>query len=150
MAITISLVEQGSNRLRYLLSSNVTSLTQTANLTTTGAATPDLLTDSTFVGPGPNPINAIALAFKNGLGILAAGAFTQAQARAMWMADTSDTILGNNKVARALPRLTPRTGIAVWLVDANVDGAGHPVIAISSSDVGTAYLDVEAQGAIGI
>src|ERR1700687_3559919 len=101
MAITISLVEQGSNRLRYLLSSNATSLTQTANLTTTGAATPDLLTDSTFAGPGPNPIFKIARAFQDGLGILAAGAFTQAQARAMWMADTSDTILGNNKVARA-------------------------------------------------
>jgi hypothetical protein len=149
MAVTLTLVEQGSNRLRYLVNSNATGNT-TASLTTTGAATPDLLTDSTFVGPGPSPIHAIARAFQDGLGILPAGAFTQAQARAMWMADTSDTILGNNKVARALPRLTPRSGAALWLVDANVDGSGHPVINVTASDVGTAYLDVETQGAIGI
>lgn len=149
MAVTLTLVEQGSNRLRYLVNSNATGNT-TASLTTTGAATPDLLTDSTFVGPGPSPIRAIALAFTGGIGILAAGAFTQAQARAMWMADNSDTVLGNNKVPRALPRVTPRTGVAVWLVDANVDGAGHPVINITASDIGTAYLDIETQGAIGI
>jgi|SRR5882672_3848900 len=144
MALTATLVEQGNNRLRYLLVANTTGGV-TATITTTGAATPDLLTDSLY-----GPIKVIAGAFTAGLGILAAGAMTQAQARAMWVADSSDPVLGNSKVPRALCNLTPRTGTAAWNVDANVDGSGHPLLTAFASDVGSAYLDVMTQGSIGI
>ncbi len=153
MATVISLVLAESNRLRYLLVND--GLGQTIpNLTTTGAASPDLATDALY-----GPLKQIVNAFANGLGILAAGAFTQAQARAMWMGDSSDTILGNNKIPRAICRITPRTSSQINNalqidIDANVDGTGHPVIVMAS--VGTtsawsAYLDIQAgQGEIGL
>ena len=144
MAVTAALVEQGNNRLRYLVTSTSTS-SDSVTITTTGAATPDLLTDSKY-----GPIKVIANAFTAGLGILAAGVMTQAQARAMWLADNSDTVLGNVNVPRALPRLTVRTGTGAWSIDANVDGGGHPIVQVTTDDVGTAYLDVQTQGAIGI
>jgi hypothetical protein len=75
---------------------------------------------------------------------------TQAQARAMWVADSSDATLGNGKVPRALCALAARTGTAAWNVDANVDGGGHPLLTVFASDVGSAYLDVMTQGGIGI
>jgi hypothetical protein len=142
--LTATLIEQGHNRLRYLLASNTTGGT-TLDITTTGAASPDLKTDSLY-----GPVKVCALAFTDGLGKLAAGALTQAQARAIWMAQSSDTVLGNSKVPRCLPRLTIRDGAAVWTVDANVDGSGHPVVHVTATDIGDAYLDIQTQGAIGI
>jgi hypothetical protein len=77
---------------------------------------------------------------------------TQAQARAIWEATLSDTVLGNGKVPRCLMWLTPRTGGQLWFADANVDGGGHPTIIVSRSAAaaGSAYLDIQTQGAIGI
>jgi hypothetical protein len=140
---SITLVEQGNNRLRYLLVYDGESAL--AAITTTGAASPDLNTDSLY-----GPIKVISLAFVNGLGILPAGAMTQAQARAMWLADSSDTVLGNSMVPRALCKITPRTGSAQWRIDANVDGSGHPTITPVATAAASAYLDVMTQGGIGI
>ncbi len=152
MGISSTLVEVGANRLRYLIVFAGEGSQAVPDFTTTGAASPDLLTDSIY-----GPIKQIANAFVNGLGLLPAGAMTQAQARAMWMADSSDAILGNNKIARAIPRLTYRSqfgGTApVLTVDATVDGAGHPVIRVTSnvSNLGfSAYLDIQTQGEIGL
>ena len=144
MSLTASLVEQGNNRLRYLLTANTTGGV-TVTITTTGGASPDLNTDSLY-----GPLKVISLAFVNGLGILPAGAMTQAQSRAMWLADNSNTVLGNGFPPRALANLTPRTGTAAWHVDADVDGSGHPVMVAFASDIGTAYLDVFTQGTIGL
>src|SRR5574337_1612857 len=112
MAMIATLVEQGHNRLRYLVTTDVTGAA-TINITTTGAASPDLLTDSVY-----GPVRKCANAFTVGLGKLAAGALTQAQARAIWMADSSDTVLGNSKVARCETSFTLRAGTANWSVDA--------------------------------
>lgn len=144
MAMTAALVEAGNNRLRYLITTDVTGAAS-VNITTTGAASPDLLTDSK-AGPVKKCANAVA----NGLGILAAGAKTQAQARAIWLADSSDTVLGNTKVARCESQLTIRDGTAVWSLDANVDGSGNPFIVVSANQTGHAYLDVFSAGAIGL
>ena len=143
--MSITLVEQGHNRLRYLVVDEGAALV----ITTTGAASPDLLTDSLA-----GPIKVCANAFTTGLGILPAGALTQAQSRAIWMADNSDTVLGNVNVPRALVRLVARSGTSQhWTIDADVDGGGHPVINIASNTQaggGECYVDVETQGAIGI
>lgn len=144
MSIVATLVEQGHNRLRYLLICNTTGTT-TLTITTTGGATPDLRTDSLS-----GPVKQCALAFVQGLGILLAGAKTQAQARAIWLADNSDVVLGNGKVSRCLPQLTRRTSTANWTVDANVDGPGNPTVVVTADNTGEAYLDVQTQGAIGI
>lgn len=144
MAMVATLVEQGHNRLRYLVTTDVTGAAS-VNITDTGAATPDLLTDSVY-----GPIKTCAKAVANGLGILAAGAKTQAQARAIWMADNSDTVLGNSKVPRCEAVLTIRGGTAAWSVDANVDGSGNPLLTVSANQTGSAYLDVFSAGAIGL
>jgi hypothetical protein len=142
MAATATLVGAGHNHLRYLIVGDETG--GTATITTTGAVSPDLKTDSLY-----GPIKQCALAFTDGIGILPAGALTQTQARAIWMAQNSDTILGNEKVSRCLPRLTSRFG-ALPVVDANVDGSGHPTIEIVAASDAEAYLDIQTQGPIGL
>jgi hypothetical protein len=149
MGLTATLVEQGHNHLRYLLTSD-SETGGTAVLTTTGAPTPDILTDSLN-----GPLRECAEAFVSGIGILAPGAKTHAQSRAIWAAENSDTVLGNEKVPRALFYLKPRsaTANAVWSADADVDGSGHPVINVivsGVSSVATAYLEIETQGGIGL
>lgn len=145
MTVTAALVSAGHNRLRYLVSDSGEGGTS-LDITTTGAASPDLLTDSL-----QGPVKQCALAFTNGLGVLAAGAKTQAQSRAIWLADNSDVVLGNSKPSRCIARITIRSGAVQWTADANVDGGGHPIVTIAhgSSSVGTCYLDIEKQGAIG-
>lgn len=146
VAMTVQLVEAGFNRLRYLVSS-ILALPATIDITTLGGpAGSDLLADSTA-----GPIHQCANAFAVGLGQLAAGAKTQAQARAIWLADGSDAVLGNSKVPRCSVKLQPReTTVQGWTVDANVDASGHPFIVISNnSTLGEAYLDVIYEGGIG-
>lgn len=146
MAVTAALVGAGHNHLRYLITDDGEGGTA-VTITTTGAASPDLLTDALY-----GPIAECADAFTDGLGILPPGVLTQAQARAIWLADNSDTVLGNGKVPRCLADLTVRSGAVPWTVDANVDGGGHPTLVIThgSSSAGTAYVDVETQGPIGL
>ncbi len=142
MAVTIALVFAGKNRLRYLLTG---AGADTGVLTSTGAASPDLLTDSQ-----KGPIKKMAQAFTNGYGTIAAGALTQAQSRAIWNNDNTGGSIGNANIQRAQLYITARTGAtAAWLVDANVDGGGHPTINVACAAAGTAYLDVVVEGTIG-
>lgn len=146
MALTAVLVEQGHNRLRYLVTSTSTS-SVSMNITTTGAPTPDLVTDSLY-----GPVKRCARAVLDGLGfnIPAATVLTQAQARAIWLAQNADTVLGNSKVPRCILNLTIQAGTANWFVDANVDGSGNALIQITANQTGTCFLDVFTQGSIGI
>lgn len=143
MALTATLIEQGHNRLRYLLVCDTTGTTS-LSITTTGAATPDLVTDSLA-----GPVKACAQAFTNGLGKIPPGALTQAQARAIWMMDNTLVVVGS-KSPRCEPRVTLMVAPADFLIDANVDGGGHPIITLSANNVGQAFLDIESAGAIGI
>jgi hypothetical protein len=143
MAATATLVGAGHNHLRYLVVGDESGGTVT--ITTTGAASPDLNTDSLY-----GPIKQCSLAFVDGIGKLAAGAKTQAQSRAIWMAQDSDSVLGNGLVPRCLPRVTMRLGSGEPLVDADVDGSGHPTITVVAGADSEAYLDIETQGPIGL
>lgn len=144
MAITALLVCQKAGWLRYLLTNDGSGAP--AVITTTGAASPDLRTDSP-----QGVLHALAKAKDDGYAQFAAGALTQAQARALWLSDwTADP--GNENTTTARCRITPRVGVgANWRVDANVDGAGNPVLNITEEQLasGTAYLDVEVPQAIG-
>ena len=150
MAITITLVHQGRNHLRYLC---VSSGAGTGTITSTGAASPDLKTD-TLAGVLKNLANA----FENGYGKLPAGALTQAQARGLWLSDNAANIITESRrPPLATSRLTFRaqaaTGPLDAGVDANVDGGGHPTLTVSAgSSAGAAwsgYLDIMVDDGIG-
>jgi hypothetical protein len=150
-AITVSLVYAGRNRLRYLLTAAGAG-PDTATLTTTGAATPDLLTD---LGTNGGALMAIVKAFTAGYGSFAAGALVQAQARALYLSDFTSANPGapsgkGSSVPTAECKLTGRTtGQTALIVDANVDGSGHPTLGLTMTGGGTAYLDIEIPGTIG-
>lgn len=141
MATTATLVGQFNNHLRYLLTE--TGAGGSATITSAGTATPDLQTDSLA-----GPIKAISLVKTNGLGSVAAGGVTQAQARAFLMSDATVSV-GNADVPRTLIRLTPRTGLTVWFVDCNQSSGDPTIVATASAVAGTAYLDIECPGSIG-
>lgn len=147
MTTTATLVFAGHNRLRYLISTDGDGA-DGVTITSTGAATPDLLTDS-LAGPLKN----LAKAADDGFGLFAAGALTQAQARALWLSDWS-TSAGNANTLTARCTITPRTGsdTIYWIVDANVSG-GDPILTVTpgaGGTAGTVYLDIEVQNQIGV
>lgn len=147
MATTAALVYAGHNRLRYLITSTSTGA-DSVTITTTGGATPDVLTDSLA-----GPIKNIANAFANGYGQLAAGALTQAKARALWLSDdpTNLVTVNGQMPISALCQITQRdvTNDPDVSVDANVDGGGHPTIIVATNNPCTAYLDIFGPNTIG-
>lgn len=151
MAITATLVDSGHNRLRYLLTTSSTG-TDTGTITTTGAATPDVLTD---LGTNQGPLMLIAKVITQGYGTFASGAQTQAKARALYLSDRSGADPGGagyGLIPTAICRLAPRAGTtAGWFVDANVSG-GNPTINLQSIGVGATgacYLDIFVGDTIG-
>ncbi len=143
MAVTGALAIARPNLLRYLLTSDA--MGGALTIPNDAGATPDLQTDTVGIG---GPIRAMILARLNGYGALAAGALSQAQARSIFLGDGSAA--GNANIVRGRVTITPRSGAATWIVDANVDGAGDPtIVATATAAVGTAYLDIDAPGVIG-
>lgn len=146
MAITFALVENTPYRLRYLATNSGSPLGGTAQIPNDGGATPDLLTDLATDPSGP--LRAIVRARLDGIGTLAAGALSQAQARAAMNSDNTANI-GNDYVPRAITTVMPRSGTATWVVDINVDGQGDPVVeVVSTAAAGTAYIDIHARHSI--
>jgi hypothetical protein len=148
MSVTATLVHQGANHLRYLV---VATTAGGFTFTTTGAATPDLLTDSVA-----GPLKNIASAFANGYGQLAAGAKTQAQSRGLWLSDNAaGAILASGNLGLPLARVTvtKRSGdISEPNIDADVDGSGHPTVKVDCQSITnswSAYVDFEIDAAIG-
>lgn len=150
MAVTAALVFAGHNMLRYLVTQDGAAGT-TLTITSDGSATPDLQTDSLA-----GPIKNLSKAATAGYGNIAAGALTQAQARALWLSDftSSNPSAPSGKTGGQVPtavcRWVDRTGAtAAFLVDANVS-AGVPILSITAqAGAGDAYLDVLIPGAIG-
>lgn len=141
MAITFTLVHSSTNRLRYLAVNSGSPLGGTASIPNDGGATPDLLTDVVA-----GPIRAVVRARLDGIGTVAAGALSQAQARAAMNEDGTVSI-GNVLVPRTRTTVTPRSGTSAWVVDVNVDGAGDPVVAVTSTAAaGDAYIDIQTAG----
>lgn len=146
MAVTAVPVLVGHNFIRYRIVQDGTAGT-TLNITSTGAASPDLLTDSVA-----GPLKQIAKVITDGYGQFASGAQTQAKARALWLSDWSGAQPGqtaNSKIVTARCDLTSR-GELEFAVDANVSG-GNPVIAITATaSASTGYLDVRVPNTTGI
>ena len=147
MAVTGALVYAGHNHLRYLITA-AGGGGGSVTITSTGAASPDLKTD-TLVGPLKNLANA----FENGYGQIAAGALNQAQARALWLSQDPTNLVSQSgqMPISAICSLTERDPTADMRasVDAGVDGGGHPAIVVSALNNGTAYLDVIGPNQIG-
>jgi len=143
MATTFALALARANSLRYLATADGAG-PAAGTIPNDAGATPDLQTD-TVAGP----IKNMALARVNGYGALPAGvALTQANARSIFFGDGSSA--GNANVPRAETTVVARTGVATWLVDANVDGGGDPVIVVTPSAItSTAYVDITVPGVIG-
>lgn len=135
MANTAVLVYQSHNRLRYLITAD--EVGGAFEVQNDGGATPDLQTDSLA-----GPIKQIALAQTQGIGDIAPGALTQAQARALLLADGSEDV-GNSRVPRCICVVTDRTAAAALSVDAN-QSAGNPIITGTIAADGVGYLDVIA------
>lgn len=155
MAVTIAVVFAGKNRLRYLCTTAAVGV-DAGTITTTGAATPDVQTDSTG-----GALETIAKCPAQGYGPFPAGALVQAEARQLWLSDRdpatanpAPNIGPQGAPETAMARLTRRTGTHTWRVDANVDGSGNPTIVVTAIGDGavadgTAYLDIFIPGAIG-
>lgn len=148
MAIA-TLVFQGAQRLRYLIAAEGTG-SETVNIATIGGATPDTFTDS--IGSGV--IKKLSKVVADGYGTFAAGAQTQAKARALWLSDLSGadpaTASPNgSKLPTAKCSVTANvTGSGLIEVDANVSG-GNPVIAVTVTGGMGGYLDVIVPNTIG-
>jgi hypothetical protein len=126
MGTTVTLVEASPTHLRYRIDFTGGG-GSTFSITSTGAATPDLLTDSS-----QGPLKKLAKVISDGYGTFAAGAQTQAKARALWCSDyigAQPAIAGNNLLPTARMKLSPVSGTDSigWTVDADVS-AGNPVI----------------------
>lgn len=143
MAATAQLVFAGNNRLRYLVTGDA--MGGAVTIPNDGGASPDLLTDTL-----PGPLKQIARARLDGIGTIAPGALTQAQARALLLSDGVAANVGNNRVPRAICRSTSRAGASSSMVDANVDGDGDPVIAVTVAANELAYLDIELANGAGV
>lgn len=147
MAVTATLVYVGHNILRYLIAQDGLAGT-TVTITTTGGATPDLQTDSLA-----GPIKKLARTFADGYGPYAAGAQTQARARALWLSDVANGLgglgAGDNINPSARCDLEGRDGFTM-AVDANVDGSGNPTVVVTTqAAAGQGYLDVKIPNTIG-
>jgi len=140
MAVTASLVFAAPNRLRYLLTQDGAAGT-TLSIASSGAATPDLLTDS--VGGLLRQIIQLTT-FPNGV-----WANTAAETNMVFLSDWGASV-STTEFARATAecKITPRTGTtaAGWLV---AGAATFTLLITAQAAAGTAYLDVEVPNQIG-
>lgn len=148
MALTITRVWTEPNYIAYLVTTSGSPLGGEGTIPAAGGVTPDLVTDgaiNTDGGANSSALRRVVRAGLDGIGTVAAGALTQADARNLLLGDGS-TSIGNGKTTpRALVTVVPRTGtVADWKVDADVDGSGRPEINIDAAAVAaTAYLYVK-------
>lgn len=148
MALTATLAWVDSNSLVYRIV-NAATLGTTVTITASGAATPDLVTDgasTAFGKPVSAALRRVVRAGLDGIGSVAAGALTQANARALLLEDgligTSSGVTTPNARMSLVNRAT--AGNDQMQVDANVDGSGRPTIVITCAAVAcTYYLHVD-------
>ena len=153
MAVTGTLVRVTGNRLTYLLAQDGLAGT-TLNITATGAASPDLVTDTA----GRNgSMRRLAKANTEGYGAIATP-MTQAKARAVLLSDyagaspSGTSPAGSAAFPTARCELTARGGdtTAGFAVDANVSGSNMILAITAPAAAAQVYLDIEIPGAIGL
>lgn len=149
MPILVQLSAAGPHLLKYLLTTSVVSEGASPLLALTlgndaNAATPDLRTDAltgrTNGAGGLTPLLAIMRVRVDGYlpWALAAGALTQAQARALLLANEASAAAAaaaphnDGHAVSAEAFITPRgvQGPTTWAVDASVDASGDPVLVV--------------------
>ncbi len=153
MAVTAALVRVTGNRLTYLLTQDGAAGT-TLNITATGAATPDLVTDTA----GRNgALRKLAKANAEGYGAIATP-MTQAKARAILLSDYAGASPSGSTPGNSAPAptarcvLTARGGdtTAGFAVDANVSGSNMLIAITAPAAAATVYLDVFIPGPAGV
>lgn len=152
MAVTATLVRATGNRLTYLLAQDGQAGT-TLNITATGAATPDLVTDTA----GRNgQLRKLAKANTEGYGAIATP-MTQAKARAVLLSDyagaspSGSTPANSGAWPTARTAITERGGTAGdWQVDANVAGNNMVLAITGPAAAAQVYLDVYIPGTYGV
>ena len=145
MAITATLVFSKPNHIRYLINASVGGGEQVF-ITTTGAVSPDLITDSVA-----GPIKALARVKTDGYGKIPAGGVVLAQGRALWLSDAALTTVGAaNTPPTAIAQLAGRS-VSAFTVDAGLGPADVQTtnLTVTANAVGIVYLDVTIPGAIG-
>lgn len=174
MAITAALVEATGYMLKYLLTQDgVSAGSPTVDsfflIPNNGGATPDLRTDALAgaAAEGANNLHRIVRARIDGYGPIAAGALTQAQARALLNSDDpTNAVLTNRNIMSCQMYITPRTQVgsggvlvggqagsgATWLCDVAVDASGDPTVQVGTARrppaAGTAYLTIHLRHSI--
>lgn len=150
MTTTPSLVWVDKNQIVYLLTNGGSPLGGEGTIPSAGGVTPDLATDvanNVFGEAGGKALRAACRAGLDGLGTVAAGAWTQALARALLMLNAGASAVnsfGGILAARLQCNVVPSTGTAAWVCDVDVDGSGRPEINVTSTAAaGTALLYVK-------
>ena len=150
MAITFGLVHASPYRLRYLVYQDGEQGVM-GNLPNDGGVSPDLRTDAASAPPisgaGGIPILKIMRARLDGFGPIAAGALTQAQARALGNSEdnpAAPAVLTNDLIGRCVTRITAMDVAMAWSADWNIDGEGDPICQVQaeSDNGGYALLDI--------
>lgn len=155
MSIVATLVDVTPHRLAYLCTADgvVSSPPVLADrrviIPNAGGVTPDLRTDLGTIGISLRPI---VRANVDGLGNIAAGTLTAAEARALFLLDDpTAATLTNQLIARAIVTIRPRTGAARWFVDVAQDTfedsppgtTGDPVLVVGTATTLAATAIVE-------
>lgn len=154
MALTATLVNVTPNELVYLISNEGDEPGTSLVIPAAGGATPDLVTDcvtATWGRAASARLRQVCRAGLDGLGTVAAGAWTQALARDL-LSDNGATQAGSALMPRAELALLPlATGPLLAEATANVDGSGRPEIDITAAAVsGTAILRVRLRSTPGV
>jgi len=153
MAVTATLVRATGNRLTYLLAQDGAAGT-TLNITATGAASPDLVTDT---AGRQGPIRKLAKANTDGYGAIATP-MTQAKARAVLLSDYSGASPSGSTPANSAAAPTARCALtarggdttAGFAVDANVSGSNMVIAITAPAAAAQVYLDVAIPGPAGV
>lgn len=152
MALTATIVYVDANELIYLLDNSGSPLGTSVDITMTGAATPDLVTDganNAFTGQGIGTrLKMVARAGLDGLGLQPAAGWTQAEARDLLFADGS-TSAGGALMPRAKCFITPKTGVVADMKVETQVAAGVPLLRVTAAAIaGQAYLHVQLKHSI--
>lgn len=146
MTVDVTWVWTDKNQIVYALATSGSPLGGTASLLSAGGVTPDLVTDGANPAKGEANGTQLRKLVRSGLdgqGLVAAGAWTQAQARALLQLNEPGATIGGILMARGKLSVIRLSGTAQWTIDSNVT-AGRPSIDIgATAAAGTALLYVQ-------
>lgn len=139
MAVTAVLQRATSHQLVYLVTSDGAG--GSLLITSSGAATPDLATDTAAVN---GPMKRIARAGLDGIGLIPAAGFdSQAKASALLQNLDPTSVLGNVTVPRATMICQGKTVDDAWLCTTGVSAGTPDVLIVHGAAAATAVLTIK-------